>query len=127
MSDYRAATGADVALGSLTVLDPQPRSAGIQYTRVTNAASGVVYKEAPFVVLEWSALEDKAEYQTILGVFGLSSAQSAAVTVYVRDENWDYVRMNGRAVKPSIGETGEWSNYFPRDIRIIVKNLTVAS
>lgn len=123
MSTYRAATGTGVALGSLTVLSPQPRSRGLQYTQTVYSASGVVYRSAPFVVLEWSMLESVTEYTTILGVFGLSSADSAAVTVYVRNANFAWVRMSGRAIKP----VAEWNGFFIRDVQIVVRDLEVAS
>ncbi len=125
MSDYRVADGSDVALGSLTVLDPQPRSPGIQYARQTFAADGTPVNEGPFVLLIWSTISN-ANYDTIMSNFGLTSADSNDVTVYVRDENWDYVRKNGKAIKPRIGEERDW-DIFPRDMVILVRDLEDAS
>jgi hypothetical protein len=126
MSDYRVATGTDIALGSLTVLTPQPRSKGVQYARTTTAASGIVYREGAHVTLEWSVLASATAYQSLLATFGLSSAQSAAVTVYVRDSTFALVRYNGRAVRPEPGRGVEWE-IFPRNVRILIKDLAVAA
>jgi len=126
VSDYRVSTGHDVALGSLTVLSPQPRSEGVRYTRTTHAASGVVVREGAYVELVWSTLGSAGAYQTLLGTFGLSSAQSALVTVYVRNERFSYVRYNGRAVLPEPGDGVEW-DVFPSDAVVLVRDLVVAS
>ena len=126
MSDYRVATGSDISLGSLTVLSPQPRSDGVKYTRTTHGATGIVYREGPYLELEWSVLGSATAYQTLLGTFGLSSAQSALVTVYARDERFTYTRWNGRAVLPLPGAGVDWA-IFPRGIRILIRDLEVAS
>lgn len=123
MSDYRVADGFNVALGSLTVLSPQPRSTGIQYTRRSYAADGTPINEGAFVELIWDILQDDAALQEILVTFGIYTATSNDVTVYVRNENFDYVRMNGRAIKPQIGEGLQWSKYFPRGLTILIRNL----
>lgn len=125
-SDYRVATGHDVALGSLTVLDPQPSSPGIQPTRRSYAASGQVKDEGPYVRLIWTAVADDAEYRTILNYFGMNGlplTYTNNVTVYVRNELFNYARKNGLAVLPEMGRDVNWRDYFPRDVTIIVKNL----
>lgn len=127
MSDYRAATGSDIALGSLTVLSPQPRSEGLKYTRVTYSANGVAYPEGAYVELVWDYLADASEYSTVLTVFGLNAADSALVTVYVRNDLFASVRYNGRAVRPHIGQSAAWEQMFPRNVTILVRDLEVAS
>lgn len=123
MSTYRVATGHDVALESLSDIDPQPSSPGIEYTGTSEAASGAVSKQGPFVRLKFSVLEDATMYDSILTQFGLDAADYANVTVYVRDERWQWVRKNGRALLPLIGSEATWEQYFPRNITIIVRNL----
>ena len=123
MSDYRVADGFKVALGSLTTLDPQPRSAGIQYTRQSFAGNGTPINEGPYVVLIWDVIGTKTQYQSLLTTFGLLSADSNDVTVYVRDENFDYVRMNGKAIKPLPGTGVEYKSYFIRDFTILIRDL----
>lgn len=127
MSDYRVADGSNVALGSLTVLSPQPRSTGIQYTRREYAADGTPILEGAYINLIWDVLGSVAQYQALLTTFGLLNTTTNAVTVYIRNENFDYVRKNGVAIKPQIGEGVEWSNYFPRSLTILVRNLEAAA
>ena len=127
MSDYRVKTGTDVALVSLTVLDPQPRSEGIKAKRRTYAASAKVRDEGRYLELLWSLVQDEDMYQDILNEFGVLTELTAAVTVYARDETFAYVRMNGIACRPMPGNEVKWSNSFPRDIMILVRNLTPAS
>lgn len=127
MSDYRVADGHDVVLGSLTVLDPQPSSEGIQPTRRTFAASGSVKEEGLFIELEYSALEGATQYNDILIDFGIDALDTNDVTVYVRTPYYGYVRYNGTAVRPEVGRDIRWRQYFPRDVVILVKNLVLAS
>ena len=127
MSDYRVADGSNIALGSLTVLSPQPRSNGIQYTHSSYAADGTPILKGAFVNLIWDVVGTKAQYQSILTTFGLLSATTNDVTVYVRNANFDYVRMNGKAIKPQIGEGVEWSKYFVRGLTILIRDLETAT
>jgi hypothetical protein len=106
----------------LTVLSPQPRSKGIQYTRQTVSADGTVTNEGPYVELIWDVVATAAVFKTLLTNFGLASAYSAAVTVYVRDDDFDNVRKNGTAVRPVPGNGVDWS-YFPRSVTILVRDL----
>jgi len=125
LSDYRAYVGHDVALSSLTVLSPQPHSAGIKASQRTYAASGAVYDQGLYVELEWDLLGKVATYTTVLTVFGLHNVLFANVTVYVRNRIFSYVRMNGVAVRPQPGPEVDW-NIFPRNIKILVKDLVAA-
>lgn len=102
MSTYRAKINHDVALVSLTVLDPQPDpGTAIAPTRRTYGGDGSVYDEGNYIELHWSAIDTASAYQTLLGVFGLNASTAYAnVTVYVRDVTYAWVRMNGIAVRP---------------------------
>ncbi len=124
--NYRAATGSNVALLSLTTLDPQPKSIGIRPTRRVHCIDSSVLDDPKYVELEFSVIPTAAIYQTILGIFGLTSATTAAVTVYVRDETYTWVRKNGIAVRPEPGADINWS-YFPRNVVILIKELTAVS
>ena len=131
MSTYRVATGSDVILGSLTVLAPQPSGeAVIQTTRRTYAADGSVYDAGRYVELEWTAFTDGADYITMLALFGLSaSVADAAVTVYIRDETFVWVRMNGTAVRPEPNREIKWGEVQsrPLGINILIKGLATAA
>jgi hypothetical protein len=131
MSTYRAATGHDIVLGSLTVLSPQPDPGTlIQTTRRTYAVDGTPTDQGRYIEFRWSALADASAYTTILTVFGLSaSVSSALVTVYVRDEVFAWVRMNGTAIRPEPMRevsTGD-RQQRPLDIILLVRNLETAS
>ena len=127
MSTYRALEGTDVILGSLTVLSPQPDPGeGIQYTKVTVAADQSINRQGPYFEFRWSELSN-ANYNTILGIFGLDDSASTSVTIYTRDatyQNW--VRMNGTAQQPIPGDTVRW-DLRPQRIIIRVTNLETAS
>jgi hypothetical protein len=127
MTTYRVAVGADVALGSLADMTPQPRSTGIQYTRRTYAADDSVYEEGPFVELEWDYIESPTAYVTLLTQFSLHDSLTNIVTVYVRNDQFTFVRMNGKAVRPEMGRELRWDKFFPRNLTILVKNLTTAA
>jgi len=127
MSSYKVADGHDVALESLNDADPQPRSDGIKATRRTYAADGSVFDEGCYVELEFGMVPSVSDYQTLLTQFGVQSALTNEVTVYVRDETFAWVRMNGTAVRPEPGRDVRWRDYFPRDIVILIKDLAAVS
>lgn len=119
---YKIAEGHGVALVSLTDIDPQPRSAGVKHTRTTYAASGVVYREAAYLELQWSVVGSATDYQALLAQFGLDALISANVTVYARDDQFVWTRWNGRAVRPMPGDGVDW-DVFPKGIKIVVRDL----
>lgn len=121
---YKVATGHDIALGSLTAIDPQPRTKGLQYARRSYAASGIVIDELAFVELEWSMIETETQYLALLTQFGLNAATSANVSIYVQDETYQWILRNGKAIRPLIGSDGARENFFIRDITILVNNLS---
>lgn len=128
MTDYRVADGWNVVLGSLTVLDPQPMSTGMQPSRRTYAASGNVAEEAHFIEFLWTMVETPTQYIAILtdfGLQGLPPTYTNDVTVYLRNDLFSYQRYNGTAVRPEIGRDVKWADYFPRDVVILVKGLVL--
>lgn len=128
MSTYRvSATGHNVALVSLTVLSPQPRSTGIQATRRTYGADGSVYDEGRYVILEWDFMENPTDYVALLTLFGVQNNLTCDCTVYIRDERFAFARYNGIAMRPEPGKDVRWTNYFPRNIEILIKDLEASS
>lgn len=126
MSDYRVADGHDMALGSLTVIAPQPTSIGIQATRRVQSANGGVLDQGKYIDLVWDVLP-LSVYQALLTTFGVRDALTNEVTVYVPDETGTYVRMNGLAVRPEAGRDVRRRDYFIRDLVILVRDLATAS
>ena len=127
MSTYRVATGSDVVLGSLTVLSPQPDPGTlIQATKRTYAADGTPTDQGRYVEFRWSALDDVTAYTDILTDFGLNASTiSALATVYIRDETFAFIRMNGTAIRPEPPRevtTGD-RQQRPLDIVLLVRNL----
>jgi hypothetical protein len=127
MTTYRVAVGADVALGSLTDLTPQPASDGLEYTRETIAADGSVYAEGPFIDLKWSMFGSISEYTTMLAQFGLDANRTQIVTVYIPNEFYAFARYNGIAVRPQKGRAGQRNNYFLRNFVVTIKNLVLST
>lgn len=123
---YKIGSGHNVALMSLTDIDPQPRSPGVRATRRTYSASGLVYDQALYLVLEWTTIGSASDYQTLLAALGLDSLLSANVTIYARDDQFSWTRYNGRIVRPMPGDGVDW-DIFPRNVRVMVKDLAVAA
>ena len=119
MSDYRVSAGSNVALASLTVLNPQPSSQGVQATRRVDVADGSLYLQGLYCEFVWNVLDDGTQVRDIFLRFGLLTVRSGPVTIYTRDDIYNKHRYNGLAVRPPIS----WGNYFPRDVTILVKNL----
>jgi len=124
---YKVADGHDVSLINMDDIDPQPRSTGIQTTRRTFAGDGTVQDDGRYVILEFTVIENATEYQSLLAAFGIDSATTNDVTVYVRDETFAWTRMNGTAVRPQPGQDVKWKDYFPRDVMILIRDLEAAS
>lgn len=120
---YKVKTGHDQALVDLVDMNPQPSTIGLEYAREQYAASGVVVQELPFVRLNWSMFETVTEYTTLLSQFGLSSATTSEVSVYIQDERFGWVLRNAIAVLPMIGQQGSRTNYFLRDFSILLTRL----
>lgn len=119
MSDYRAKAGSEIALISLTVLDPQPHSVGVQATSREFALNGALFEQGPYIQLMWDHLESSAEVIAIYTVFDLHDALSAPVTIYVPRWDYTYKRYNGTAIRPQ----PSWNNYFARNVVITVRDL----
>jgi hypothetical protein len=118
-----------VALEDLTVLDPQPdeeHDGGIQYVQVFYGVNGAVDAQGPYFVFHWKEIS-ATDYDAILTVFGLDSALSAEVTVYVRDSDMaTWVRRNGIAYRPLPGDKVRW-NIRPQEAAILVSRLEAAA
>jgi hypothetical protein len=122
---YLLGQGHDVALEDLDPIVPQPATRGMQYGRRQEAASGDVIYEAPYIEFEFSTLS-VAAYQSLLTQFGLTApATTADVSVYIQDEDYNWIIRNGVAVKPQISVDGQRDRYHLRNFTILVKNIRV--
>lgn len=125
MSRYKVKTGFNQALVDLVDVAPRCRSTGIQAIRRDFGADGSVEEQGAYVELILDVIQGATSYAALLTQFGLSSTVSEAnVTVYVRNNVFAWVRKNGIAVRPEIGQDITWERNFPRNIKILVKDLT---
>lgn len=120
-SDYRVGAGHDIALGSLTVLSPQPRSEGIKATERSYGLAGSVHERGLYIELVYDYIETPTDYQQLLALQGLNSALYADVTLYAWRLDYDERRYNAVAVRPQIGTDGAWTQYFLRNVTFLYK------
>lgn len=120
---YLVAAGHGVALVSLVAINPQPRGGGVMPVQRNYSVGGDVHEIGKWAQLEWDALEDGAEYLALLTQFGLNSALNSLVTVYLRNEFYAPARYNATAIRPEMGADIVWNDYFPRNIKMILKDL----
>lgn len=118
MSTYRVADGHGVALGSLTVMSPQPQGDPVAPVLRSHGVSGVVHNQGKFAVWRYSHLASVAEYLAVLTLIGLHNADSNDVTIYTRDERFAFTRYNAKAILPQPMVDMRWQEYFPRGIDI---------
>lgn len=120
MSDYRIRSGASVALGSLNVFVPQPYSDGIKATHRDFSGDGTNYiDQGLYVELVWPLLPSVATYHTILHTCDLDVYPITLVTVYCRDDLYNYHRYNGSAIRPP----AQWGPYMLRNVVLLVRDL----
>lgn len=127
MSTYRIAAGHNVALASLTVLSPQPRTVGLQVTERSYGLSGAAYEQSLYVEFLYGFVNNPTDYASLLSSAGLTSVLYANVTIYARTATYAWSRYNGVAVRPQIGSDGAWNNFYLRDFVLLVKNLSPLS
>lgn len=124
MAQYLLENGHGVALVDLDAIVPQPAGGGVMVVQRNFSASGAVHEIGKFAVLKWNVLESAAEYAALLAQFGLDGTNlTSSVTVYIRNEFFAFARYNATAVRPQMGTDIDWTDYFPRNIRIVLKNL----
>lgn len=121
MTTYRAAEGHGVALGSLTVISPQPKNGEVRALRSYGDTGA--QERALHCAFVWDVLESEAAYLAVLAQFGLDDALYANVTIYTRNEVFTWQRFNGIAIQPEIGQDAGWGNYFMRNVVIVIKDL----
>ena len=124
---YKVLLGTDQPLIDLVAIDPQPRSDGLRYGRVSHTGAGGMVLELPWIELAWDVIESADDYESLLTQFGLNNSTSEDVTITLPNELFAEVRFNGKALRPVVGETVTRRDFYIRDVRIIVRNLSVAS
>ncbi len=97
---YSVHTGLNTPLVSLTLFSPQPTCEALLYTRTTPLGDRSVWNEGPYLPFVWTVLKSVAQYQAILTLVGLASADLAQVTVTGPDERFNIVRYNATVALP---------------------------
>lgn len=123
MSEYKVKTGWNVALGSLVTVTPQPRDGFLKATRRVDLPSGLVFEDGLYVELIFDVIQNAATYRTLLHQFGVRDNLASTVTVYIRDRKFEWVRMNGWAVQPRVGEDVRYAGGRPRQVTLLVRGL----
>lgn len=103
MSDYRIAAGHGVALGSLTVLRPQPRATPVRGIQTTYGLTGTRHLMGLYCEWTFGAMVTQTEYAALLTTMGLGSLDEASVTIYTQSERLVYTRYNANIVLPEMG------------------------
>jgi hypothetical protein len=123
LDSYLVGDGHNRPLNELTALTPQPSSAGVRVTRRSHAPEPLV-DEFKYIEFVYSALGSVTEFQAVLNQWGVLSSMQNEVTFTAKDETLAWTRFNGTAVRPQMGSDVQWSRYFPRDVVVLVKELT---
>lgn len=119
--------GHDIVLGLLEVIRPIPQHGSIQIAERNYGIAPAVHDQGNFVVLHWDVINQESDYINILDLFGLLVDKTSNVTVYVKNERFQWTLYNGTAFLPEIGQDAKWSNYFIRDLNLYVCDLETFS
>jgi hypothetical protein len=117
---YSVHTGQNTALASLTLFSPQPTCEGLFFTRTSPLGDRSVWNEGPYLPFVWTVLKSVAQYQAILTLCGLASADLALVTVTGPDARFNIVRYNATVTLPADLRR---QNFRLRNLSIIFSDL----
>lgn len=123
---YAVGDGHNIPASFLTRLDPQPAGGYVKITRRSHSDNGKLLDEALFTEMEYSALGSAADYQDVLTGWGVLSAIENEVTIMARDAAMRWKRYNGTVVRPEMGKDVQWSSFFVRNVKILIKDLVLA-
>jgi hypothetical protein len=121
MSQYRVATGHGLVYADTELIVPQPASVGVEVTERSFGADGTVHDRGAYIELQWALLQGTSMYVAVMTQFGLHTTKRAAVTAWLRDDLFIWRLYEGWAIRPQ----QRWAGYFPRDVRIIIRDLEV--
>lgn len=129
MTQYLVAEGHDVALVSLNPInaDVPVTTRGIQFTERVYNLDGSITEVGPYCELLIGVLESEADYLALLTQFGLDDEDTNPVTVYIRDKRLQWQRYNATAILPGIGQEGQWTDMFMRNVIILLTELELAA
>lgn len=113
MPNFQIGLGHNAAAVDVVDFVPyQPLTPGLQYTRRSSTAGGYE-DEGPFIRFTFGVMTE-VEYRAMLTQAGVLSAETALVTLYAQDENYNWDYFNGKAIKPRLeGRRGFHLNNVP--------------
>lgn len=124
MSTYRIADGHNVALGSLTVLSPQPKGDPVAPVQRSYATSGTIHDQGKFVVWRWNVIKDESAFFALVTALGVSAADSDERTIYTRSERLIWTRYNATCILPQANADFRWEFPFLRGLEVTFIKLT---
>ena len=122
---YAIAQGFNQPDESLTPLTPQPFCEGVQAERQYTA--GAYYESLHYVELVWPLADGDEQYRDILVQLGLNEADTAQVTLRIRDDNYLAWRVNATIFRPEHGREVRWQFPFPRNATFLARIESEAS
>lgn len=123
---YSVALGHNVPIGFLVPLSPQPSSPGIKVIRRDYAQDDgdpVAEDIKEYVEFEYSGLQNAQQYRDVLASYDLLANKTSKITIWCRDNNYEWTRRNGIAIRPLLNRDARWDRFFPRSITIRVIEL----
>ena len=108
---------------AFTRLTPQPATEGLLVTRRVHGEAGTQEDEFLYTYHLYNVLGNMALYRAVLDQYGLLTAKSNEITVTAKSQRYGWQRYNAVAVRPRVGVDMVRSDYFPRAIRILLKEM----
>jgi hypothetical protein len=119
---YQVAIGYNQA-GALANISVQPRTRGLTPGDRQMSGDGLIYEDGfPGTVLEYGFLT-AAQFNTLLGEFGISSAASAKVTIRIPNDARSEANYNAIVIKPEFTREGHFEFAIYRDVKFRVTRL----
>lgn len=120
--------GHDIALVSLLPIYGSPRADPAAPTQREYSVTGKPADSGFYTCFHWDFVDSETDYSTIITSFGFAvDPDINDVTVYVRNHRFEWIRFNGSAIYPQMGQDVKYENFFIRNLSLYVVNLVEAS
>lgn len=124
MASYRVGLGHNLTYNDLEPILPEPANGFVTPMDRSYSISGKPIDHGLYVAFKWDMLPDLTTYNTaILHQFGLDTADSSEVTIYVMTPRLEWGIYNGLALFPQYGEDISYSSFFVRNLNLYVVDL----
>lgn len=123
IEDYRIGIGHDLDLADMQKLVPQPHVSGIKITRRSHGHANKIKDDFLYTDLLFNILGGINGFRAVLDQLGLLDDIEVDITITLKNNSLEWGKYNAIAVRPQQGEDVEWSNFFPRNIVILIKEI----